>query len=145
MKFNEPYMAFSIQLIFRKYNRNYVENQREDELQCLNRERHSPFLTKSIFNHFRGQRSTSLQIKDVTWGLCYEGEGVLLNIFLCRRESKIFENRKANAPCLVQVIRHQGNASQKVIHSGYLCSLILKTIHFCSLFSLSEVIFSLSL
>lgn len=59
------------------------------------------FSTKSIFNLLSGQRSTSLQIKDVTWGLCYKGEGVLLNTFLCRRESKIFENRKANAPCLV--------------------------------------------
>lgn len=52
------------------------------------------FSTKSIFNLLSGQRSTSLQIKDVTWGLCYKGEGVLLILFFAEENLRFLKTER---------------------------------------------------
>ena len=127
MKFNKPHVAFLIPLIFRKYNRSYVENSREDELHCFSRETFS-ILNRINIQSPQCQKSTSLQGREKIWGLCYGGgKKCAPNLLLYRGEPKIFENRKTNAPCPGSVTRHQVKPFQKVTHSGYPCSLISET------------------
>ena len=53
-------MAFLIPLIFRKYNRSYVENWREDELQRFRRKTFS-ILNRINIQSPQSQKSTSLK------------------------------------------------------------------------------------